>query len=323
MSTLALTLIIIFALLVLLAIGVALFSLVAERRNPPIGAFLESHGARLHYIECGNPAGTPVVLFHGNGSMIQDFSLSGLVDALATHHRVICFDRPGFGHSTRPRSRFWIPETQAELFASALIQLGIYNPIVLGHSWGTLVAIAMGLRREYRVRGLILASGYYFPSWRLDFWILSTPAVPLIGDLLRYTIAPIVSLALLPGLIRLLFAPRSVSPKFRSEFPFSLTLRPKQLRAAAEESAFLVPSAARFQWRYARLDCPVRLIHGENDKLVEEDQAKRLEAILPRSQLHTVHQAGHMVHYADLQGIMQAVGDLESETIGSRLTTVL
>jgi pimeloyl-ACP methyl ester carboxylesterase len=179
----------------------------------------------------------------------------------------------------------------------------------------------MGFRKEYRVRGLILASGYYFPTWRLDFWILSTPAVPLVGDVLRYTIAPIVSLALLPSLIRLLFAPRPISSRFRSEFPFSLTLRPKQLRAAAEESAFLVPSAARFQWRYPRLDCPIRVIHGENDKLIAEDQAKRLDIALPRSRLHTVHQAGHMVHYADLDGILQAVDDLEMQTVGARLTT--
>ena len=191
---------------------------------------------------------------------------------------------------------------------------------MLGHSWGTLVAIAMGLRKAYPVRGLILASGYYFPSWRVDFWILSAPALPLMGDALRFTLAPIISLALLPGLIRMLFAPRPVSPKFKSESPFSLTLRPKQLRAAAEESAFLVPAAARLQWRYPGLDCPVRVIHGENDKLVEEDQAKRLHAALPRSRLHTVRQAGHMVHYADLEGIMQAVAELKMEAVSSRLT---
>jgi pimeloyl-ACP methyl ester carboxylesterase len=317
MSTLSVALIIISGLLILLALGIALFSWIAELRNPPMGAFLESNGIRLHYIEVGNPAATPIVLFHGNGSMIQDFSLSGLVDALATHYRVVCFDRPGFGHSTRPRSQLWIPETQAELFASALTQLGINNPIVLGHSWGTLVAIAMGLRAGYPVRGLILASGYYFPTWRLDFWMLSIPALPLIGDVLRYTVAPVLSLALLPGLIHMLFAPRPVSPSFRNEFPFSLTLRPKQLRAAAEESAYLVPSTARFQWRYPLLDCPVRLIHGEDDKLVEEEQAKRLDNTLPRSRLQTVYQAGHMVHYADPKGIMQAVDEMERETVGS------
>ena len=35
------------------------------------------------------------------------------------------------------------------------------------------------------------------PTWRLDVWLLSGPAVPIMGDLLRYTVAPIISLAIL------------------------------------------------------------------------------------------------------------------------------
>ena len=48
----------------------------AERDNPPSGRFIEVNGVRLHYVERG--AGDPVVLLHGNGSMIQDFECSGL-----------------------------------------------------------------------------------------------------------------------------------------------------------------------------------------------------------------------------------------------------
>jgi pimeloyl-ACP methyl ester carboxylesterase len=72
-----------------------MFSLVAERRNPPI----ECDGVRLHYLDGGDPAARCVVLFHGNGSMIQDFTISGLVDRLARRNRVLCFDRLGFGCS--------------------------------------------------------------------------------------------------------------------------------------------------------------------------------------------------------------------------------
>ena len=43
----------------------------------------------------------------GNGSMMQDFIINGLVDLLVRDHRVLCFDRPGFGYSQRPRSRIW------------------------------------------------------------------------------------------------------------------------------------------------------------------------------------------------------------------------
>ena len=50
----------------------------AEKRNPPLGQFVEVDGVRLHYVERGS--GEPLVLLHGNGSMAQDFLISGLVD---------------------------------------------------------------------------------------------------------------------------------------------------------------------------------------------------------------------------------------------------
>src|ERR1700744_5496798 len=105
----------------------------AERNNPPKGRFLDVNGVRLHYVERG--AGAPLVLLHGNGSMIQDFESSGLIDLAAKNHRVIVFDRPGFGHSERPRNVFWTPDAQAELIKRALERLGVSNAIVLGHSW--------------------------------------------------------------------------------------------------------------------------------------------------------------------------------------------
>jgi len=66
----------------------------AERDNPPTGKFVDIGGVRLHYIERGQ--GEPLLLLHGNGSMIQDFLSSGLVDKAAERYRVIVFDRPGF-----------------------------------------------------------------------------------------------------------------------------------------------------------------------------------------------------------------------------------
>jgi hypothetical protein len=41
----------------------------AERRNPPVGRIITVDGIRLHYVERGT--GTPLVLLHGNGSMIE------------------------------------------------------------------------------------------------------------------------------------------------------------------------------------------------------------------------------------------------------------
>ena len=58
----------------------------AERENPPAGRFVDVEGVRLHYIERGK--GQPLVLLHGNGSMVQDFESSGLIALASEQFRV-------------------------------------------------------------------------------------------------------------------------------------------------------------------------------------------------------------------------------------------
>jgi pimeloyl-ACP methyl ester carboxylesterase len=62
-----------------------------------VGKFVDVDAVRLHYVEQGR--GEPLVLLHGNGSMIQDFTSSGLIETASEKHRVIAFHRPGYGHS--------------------------------------------------------------------------------------------------------------------------------------------------------------------------------------------------------------------------------
>ena len=130
-------------ILILLLLGALVLAnvaleFIARWRNPPVGEFLDIDGVRLHFLIVGDPEAPPLVMFHGNGTLLQDLTISGLVDAAASKFRVICFDRPGFGHSSRPRNVIWSPERQAELFCAALTRLGIERPLVLGHSWGRL-----------------------------------------------------------------------------------------------------------------------------------------------------------------------------------------
>jgi pimeloyl-ACP methyl ester carboxylesterase len=320
MTTAETVLLILALLLILLVVGNVVFSRLAERRNPPVGKFLECDGVRLHYIERGDPGAPCVVLFHGNGSMIQDFTISGLVDLLAQTNRVVCFDRPGFGHSQRPRFRIWTAAAQAALFVKALNQLGVRNPAVLGQSWGALVAVALSLRNDYPIRGLVLASGYYFPTPRADVWLMSGPAIPILGDLISYTVAPIISWAILPGAFRKIFEPRSVPQTFKNQFPSSLALRPKQLRAAAEESALLIPTATQLRASYSKISGQVSIFHGAEDRVIEPKQARDLHQALHRSDLRFVPNAGHMVTYADTAAIVRAVSSLGTANLRQPFT---
>jgi pimeloyl-ACP methyl ester carboxylesterase len=262
----------------------------------------------------GDPDSPPLVMFHGNGTFLQDFTISGLVDEAAHKFRVICFDRPGFGHSSRPRTFIWSPDRQAELFAAALTRLGIERTLVLGHSWGTLVALAMAASRNgKRVKGLVLVSGYY-PTWRFDVWFASIAAIPLIGDVLRYTISPISSWLGLPLFAKKTFAPRPVPDVVKKEYPRLMLIRPSQLRAVAEDSAFMLPSAATLTMSYRRLKCPTAIIAGRDDEIVDSEQAVRLQKVMPNAAVTLVPEVGHMVHYFVADQIVRIAGVAQLET---------
>jgi pimeloyl-ACP methyl ester carboxylesterase len=276
----------------------------AERRNPPTGRLIAVDGVRLHYVERGT--GTPLVLLHGNGSMIQDFQSSGLIDLAAKKYRVIAFDRPGFGHSGRPRSTIWTPAAQADLIAAALEEIGVPQAIVLGHSWGTLVALAFAVKYPQKVQALILASGYYYPNARADVVILSPPAIPLIGDLLSHTISPLLSRLMWPVLLRKIFGPSPVPEKFK-EFPKEMAVRPSQIRASAAESALMIPSAHTLRKQYRLLQMPVAIVAGAEDQLIESEQSAHLHRDIPHSTLRRVPGTGHMVHQTATEEIMTAI----------------
>jgi pimeloyl-ACP methyl ester carboxylesterase len=282
----------------------------AERDNPPAGRFLNIGGVRLHYLERGG--GEPLVLLHGNGSMIQDFESSGLVDLAAKKHRVIAFDRPGYGHSDRPRSTLWTPEAQADLVHAALAQLGIARATVLGHSWGCSVAVALAHKYPDLVGGLVLASGYYYPTTRGDVVGMSVPAVPLVGDVLRYSISPILSRLMWPMLMRKLFGPQPVPDRFAG-FPKAMAVRPSQIRASAAESALMIPDAFAARGTYGGLKMPVAIIAGTEDRLVDiEAQSARLHAEIPQSSLHAVPGAGHMIHQTATEAVMSAIEEVST-----------
>jgi pimeloyl-ACP methyl ester carboxylesterase len=283
----------------------------AEKDNPPAGQFLEVNGVRLHYVDRGS--GTPLVLLHGNGSMIQDFESSGLIDLAAQNYRVIVFDRPGFGHSDRPRNVVWTPAAQAELTASALHRLGISHAIVLGHSWGASVAVALALKNPNLVAGLVLASGYYYPTRRLDVIPLSAPAVPLVGDVLRYALSPILARVMWPLLMAKIFGPRSIPKKFKG-FPKEMALRPSQIRASAAESALMIPDAFHFRNEYANLKMPVVVIAGDRDRLIDIDaQSERLHRDISQSSFHRVPGTGHMIHQTATQAVMAAINEVAGD----------
>lgn len=281
----------------------------AERRQPPIGGFLNADGVRLHYIDKGN--GPPVVLIHGTGAMIQDFSLS-ILHGLTRRHRVIVFDRPGYGYSERPRGRRWTPEAQAHVIRAGLRQLGLERPLIVGHSYGASVALSYGALFPAEIRGIVLMAGYYFPTFRPAIPLFGALATPVLGDLFRYTVAPVLFRAATPAILGKTFAPNPAPSVFIENFPFDLAYRPSQIRAAADDVAGLRPWARRMRHIYPAIRPATVILSGMVDQIVDPNRhSTRLHRLIPGSILRLIPGVGHMLHHVRPDLVLEAVSNFD------------
>ena len=132
----------------------------AEQNVPVTGKILNLNGLPVHgYIE-GN--GTQDVVFiHGAFGNLRDW-------VFATHalskfdRRVIYIDRPGFGYSARDESK-WDAERQADQARAYLKKIKGKNSILVGHSWGALVAMSWAAKYPGEVKGVISLAGLNMP----------------------------------------------------------------------------------------------------------------------------------------------------------------
>lgn len=281
----------------------------AEANTPPPGKFVEVDGVRVHYTEHGaSRPGTPIVLIHGNFSMVQDFELSDVTHRLALRHRVIVFDRPGFGYTERPSGVKWTAQRQADLLAAAAAQLGVTRALLVGHSWGTLAALAWALDHPEAVAGLVLMSGYYYPTPRPDVLAQKPLTLPVIGDIVRWTVAPIQLRLSKPLGNRQIFGPSPTNEYFDRNFPWELAARPSQIGATFADTAQMTDAAASLAPRYAELTLPVTVVVGDGDRLVDyEAHSERLARELPQAKLVVIPGAGHMVQHIDPGAVTDAV----------------
>nr|WP_259284382.1 alpha/beta hydrolase [Pseudomonas sp. 1079] len=146
-----------------------------EATVPINGRFVEVDGERFHYVEEGK--GPPLVMIHGlmGSSRNLTYALSG---QLREHFRVISLDRPGSGYSTRHSGTPADLPAQARQIAAFINTLDLGKPLVLGHSLGGAIALALALDHPHAVSGLVLVAPLTHPQRMLPLVFLSLAVRP-------------------------------------------------------------------------------------------------------------------------------------------------
>ena len=111
-------------------------------------------GINVNFSQNGN--GSPIIMMHGWGS--EHNALSVFEKVGVENHEVFNIDLPGFGKSDEPCDPWGIDEYAAFL-GRFVAQLGLTNPILLGHSFGGRVAIAYAAQNPVERLILVDAAG--------------------------------------------------------------------------------------------------------------------------------------------------------------------
>lgn len=128
-------------------------------------SYLDVPGGRIWYKVTGSGSGTPLILLHGGPGFTSVYLKS--LEALGDGRKVVRYDQLGSGNSTKisDTAMFNIPHFVAEL--EALRAHLAYDEIhVLGHSWGTILALEYYRAHPNRVASLVQASpALDIPAW--------------------------------------------------------------------------------------------------------------------------------------------------------------
>jgi pimeloyl-ACP methyl ester carboxylesterase len=176
---------------VMVVAALALNAFVVSRATRPAQAFgggrvLELDGPDLNVKEYSAGGDRVVVLLHGYSASVEWWDRVG---AALLDQRVIAVDLVGHGGSEAPRdSTLYGIDGQAEAVDRALEALGVSNAVVVGHSMGGLVAIALAEQNPGRVERVAVSDTPAAEGLVEESALAGLACTPLIGpavDVLR------------------------------------------------------------------------------------------------------------------------------------------
>jgi pimeloyl-ACP methyl ester carboxylesterase len=269
----------------------------AEELVPPDGQFIDVPGARLHYVDLG-PRDAPVlVMVHGLMGQLRNFSHS-LTERLTTEYRVILVDRPGWGHSALDGPRPGIA-AQAKMLAALIGQLALNRPLVVGHSLGGAVALALGLDQPDLVRGLALIAPLSQRVERVPRPFLRLLAPPPVRGAIAWLLAVPAGTLSSAKTAQAVFAPDPVPADFATRGGGALALRPKSYLAGSFELLQASPEMSKLQARYADLHLPVAILFGRQDQVLDPKLNGEKTTREIRGAALTLIDGGHMLPVTD------------------------
>jgi len=231
-------------------------------------------GIELELAEDG--AGAPLLMLHGAGGFDARHPVNAL---LSKQRRLICPSHPGFGKSALPD---WLDSVDdiAHVYLELLDQLGLQTVDLIGCSVGGWIAAEMTTKAPERFTKLVFVGPVGVktgPPDRLD--VPDMFALP----------ADELNRLLFHDPIKMVRDPASLNDE-----ELTISVRNRETLALIAWEPYM--HNPKLKHRLHRVTAPALFLRGASDGLISDSYLRSYAALLPKAQVATISDAGHIPH---------------------------
>ncbi|MBN1365749.1 MAG: alpha/beta hydrolase [Syntrophaceae bacterium] len=254
--------------------------------------FVDVLNQKIRVYQTGG--GQAVLLIHGLPGCIEDWE--AIVPKLSKRFNVIAYDRPGHGLSSANDLKYNL-DYNADIAFALIHKLKLNNPIIVGHSYGGSIVLAMAVRNSSNIKAFISVSPIVSTRRKTNslFKILK---IPLMDTALRFFIRLCGQNIIKKGM-NIAFDPNQKDmPNDFIEKRCMIISLPNNISTAAHEEMAMLLDLLNLQPLYSNIKKPLFIVHGESDRVAPVDDVILLHETVPASKLILFKKTGHMVQYA-------------------------
>ena len=285
--------ILIFFLIILSAICTKIITQKIKHSIPKFGKTTVLEDAEIHWYETGQ--GRPIIMLHGLAGNLRNFTYA-LSERLDQDYRVIAIDRAGCGWSKRSKPEIATLQEQARIIAQFIDKEQIDKPLIVGHSLGGAIALALALEYNNKISGLALICPATQTVDKVpDIFRFLNISSPLLRFFLAHTFSSLFGILTRKDTFEIAFSPEPVSENFSIKGGGDLALTSKAFIKTSEDLVFALSSAPLLVGREKELNVPTKTLFGEKDEILDVKLHGEKFAELSGTQIKVLAGKGHML----------------------------
>ena len=270
--------------------------------------YMPTRLGRWFYEDRGTPkrpSDPAIVLLHG---LLFDGGMwSGQIEALSALGRVVVIDGPGHGKSELPPP--FTLEDHGDALADALTAMGISRAIFVGHSWGGMVGLRLGIRHAKLVHALAVVDSSAAAEDRLD----------VVKYRAFVTFARRFGLPLWfveKQLAHLFFSPRSLAAHPRLLAAFTTRVNGYSRDGIARAAKAVVVYRKSVVDDLARITAPTLVVCGTDDVATPPVKSEEIARGISGATIAWIDGSGHMAPIEQPAAVSDALARFVGEQVG-------